>query len=187
MNAGFDDNRVSTESVPATGDDVIRLPPAPRFRPPGTAAGAQEIFNGEVPYGKYFLGPGNMPGVGSARAGLPPPVDLAGESPLQWHTDMSFAETPPKAIAMGVNHSDTTLYISLVIIYRKSTGWFQNDFNVHGYQGHDVLLRADAACWRGHPLREHHRPGPPNHSTDPAFPTVNRGLMALLYGRARGD
>ena len=39
MNAGFDDNRVSTESVPATGDDVIRLPPAPRFRPPGTAAG----------------------------------------------------------------------------------------------------------------------------------------------------
>ena len=28
---------------------------------------------------------------------LPPARNLAGESPLQWHTDMSFAEKPPKA------------------------------------------------------------------------------------------
>ena len=29
------------------------------------------------------------------------------------------------------SHSDTTLYISLVIIYTKYTGWRQNDSNVH--------------------------------------------------------
>jgi hypothetical protein len=28
-------------------------------------------------------------------------------------------------------HSDITLYISLVIIHTKYTGWHQNDFNVH--------------------------------------------------------
>ena len=30
-----------------------------------------------------------------------------------------------------LSHSDTALYISLVILYTKYTGWRQNDFNVH--------------------------------------------------------
>jgi hypothetical protein len=29
------------------------------------------------------------------------------------------------------SHSDTTLYISLVILHTKYTGWCENDFNVH--------------------------------------------------------
>jgi hypothetical protein len=38
-------------------------PPLPsRFRPPGTVSGASEIFNVDIPYRKYFLGPDNIPG-----------------------------------------------------------------------------------------------------------------------------
>jgi hypothetical protein len=30
------------------------------------------------------------------------------------------------------SHSDTTLYISFVILYTEYTGWCQNDFTAHG-------------------------------------------------------
>jgi hypothetical protein len=37
------------------------------------------------------------------------------------------------------------MYISLVIIYTKYTGWCQNDFNVRAYNRHDAAHDPDRA------------------------------------------
>ena len=60
--------------------------PSSRFRPPGTVLGYQVIFIMEIPYGKYFLGPGNIPGGRIARAGTKP-----GKYVLNWRWDVRLA------------------------------------------------------------------------------------------------
>jgi hypothetical protein len=61
--------KTSVRLCAAARAPTVRAEPPSRFRPPGTVLGAQEIFNNVNPYGKYFLGPDNIPGVGIARAG----------------------------------------------------------------------------------------------------------------------
>jgi hypothetical protein len=68
--------------------DAMHRPPLARFRPQGTVLGAPEIVTTANPYGKPFLGPEHIPGVGivvgrghasllTARAGTGPPCSTA--------------------------------------------------------------------------------------------------------------
>ena len=59
------------------------------------------------------------------------PKDADGNCP-EWCPATHFGYLASGRISHGrESHSDTTLYISLVIIYTKYTGRRQNDFKVH--------------------------------------------------------
>ena len=53
--------------------------------------------------------------------------DRSGQAPCRQSRVLRVVE-----VALDVKVILTPLYISLVIIYTKYTGWHQNDFNVHG-------------------------------------------------------
>ena len=63
---------------------------------------------------------------------LPPRACIGGIGP-----DLRQVELRHPRLLPGLNipghqrHSDTSLYISLVILYPKYTGWRQNDVNVY--------------------------------------------------------